>query len=136
MHSKLYSLVATTLFLAVLAESSDCYKGGAKFSDLGGTIDISNAFNSICDRIGGKKYQLGEKVFDCENIGDYSVDVSIKVNKDSDSKGAVFELKKVDCSRYLSQITDCERGGYLNIEMVGSHKVKAAVMVDPQQGKC
>lgn len=62
MHHKFYALVATQLFLATLAENPGCYKGGEKFSNLGSSMDISNAFNRICDRIGGKQYMLGEKV--------------------------------------------------------------------------
>lgn len=61
---KLGFLAVTHLFLTALAEDKNCYKGGVKVSTLGDDIDLRDAFNSICDRIGGKVYQLGQKVSD------------------------------------------------------------------------
>ncbi|KAG8162189.1 hypothetical protein KVR01_007954 [Diaporthe batatas] len=136
MHFKIGLLVAAHIFLTAMAESMYCYQSGEKFSDLGDNMDISNAFNRICDRIGGKDYKLGQKVSDCENVGDHSLDVSIKIKEDSYAENGVVQLYKTDCSSYFYILTDCSHGGSMDVSIDGSHEAKAAVKVDPQRAQC
>lgn len=131
MHFNLTTVVV--LLLSLLTGNTlakDCYNGGTTWADLGDDAAISQAFNSLCDKMSGT-YKLHDNVsqgtseefiwslvhksksliskimqiVNCENINGHHIQAAIWPNEGDTHDYNLVDLSLEGCIDYMNQVS-------------------------------